>query len=126
MVAIPVATAALGCFIRYFTAKIRSVTIGPEVFVFWPELLLAAVFNLLTAASDLANRKLSAEEAGDSFLAIMSAGLVLLLALWIVSFMAAIPRTAPWRRVVWTYGVPHLSAIGALELSLLLALGAKA
>ncbi len=126
MVAIPVATAALGCFIRYFTAKkIRNDPIGMEIFVFWPELLLSSVFNLLTAASDLASKQLPAEDVADSLLAIMSAGLVLLLTLWLVSFMAAMPRSGRWRKVIWTYGLPHLSSVIALEVSLLLALSSK-
>lgn len=120
---VPLATAALGCFIRYFNKKIRRRKIDFEIFVVWPELMIAAFFNLLLLAADTATSK---GNTGSKLTNIYAASLTVLLLLWIVSFVAALPRKGKWRIVIWTYAFPFVVASGTLELSLQLSSGLRA
>jgi hypothetical protein len=119
---VPLATAALGCFIRYFRKKIRRHKIDFEIFVVWPELMIAAFFNLMLLAADTAASK---GNNGGKLINIYSANLTVLLLLWIVSFVAALPRKGKWRIVIWTYAFPFLVASATLELSLQLSRSLK-
>lgn len=120
---VPLAIASLGCFIRYFTKKLRRHKISAEVFIVWPELIIAALFNLLILISDTAEES---KPPTNRLLSLFAASLLTLLLLWVVSFVAALPRKTRRRLVVWTYGLPHLLALSALEVSLLLAHAPKA
>lgn len=120
---VPLATAALGCFIRYFGKKVHRYKITFEIFIVWPDLMIAAFFNLLLLAADTATTK---GNNSDKLTSIYTATLVVLLLLWIVSFVAALPRRVKWRIIIWTYAFPFLVASGTLELSLQLTSGLKA
>jgi len=119
---VPLVTAALGCFIRYFGKKVRRNKITFEIFIVWPDLMIAAFFNLLLLAADTAATK---GNNSDKLTSIYTATLAVLLSLWIVSFVAALPRRAKWRIIIWTYAFPFVVASGTLELSLQLTSGLK-
>ncbi|GIM93812.1 hypothetical protein [Paractinoplanes toevensis] len=119
MLVIPLVTAGMGMFIRYITANMRREPLNESVFIVWPELLIAALFNTLIKASDIAQS--SGPRVADDLLNLMTLTLVIALALWGMSFVAGKERDAGFRRIAFTYTVPHLVAVGALEVSLLLA-----
>jgi hypothetical protein len=119
---IPLATAALGCFIRYFSKKVRQHKVNIEIFVVWPDLMIAAFFNLMVVAADTATSKTDNNgKLSDIYLMCLA----VLLMLWIVSFVAALPRKGKWKIRIWTYVFPFVIASGTLELSLQLSSSLK-
>ena len=116
LLAIPLATAGLGCFIRYHAAKLQQKPVKGEIFIVWPELLIAGLFNVFVLILDLLG---GAADKG-TILGPFATCLVLLLSLWVVSFVAALPRSGP-RQVIWSYIFPHLMAFAGLEFSLIVA-----
>jgi hypothetical protein len=116
LLAVPLATAGLGCFIRYHAAKLQQRQVKGEIFIVWPELLIAGLFNVFVLILDLLGG--NAEKA--DLLGPFATCLVLLLSLWVVSFVAALPRQGS-RQVIWSYIFPHLMAFAGLEFSLIVA-----
>jgi hypothetical protein len=115
---VPLAAAALGCYIRYNAKKLKKHKVNAEIFVVWPELSIAAIFNLLILISDTAAKP---HPSPSRFVGLSSASVLALFGLWVISLVSGIPRKGKYRIAIWTYGFPHLVAFGILEVTLLLA-----
>jgi hypothetical protein len=122
-IGLPISAAVLGCWVKYFMARLRTEPITAEVFSVWLELTIVSLFNLLTAASQAAIEASKntipphLRHAYDEFLltSVVIAAVVVLW-LWLVSFTTAHSRTL-FGQYLW----PHLAALGVLVAVMLFA-----
>ncbi|NUR04592.1 MAG: hypothetical protein HOY79_51240 [Streptomyces sp.] len=118
LMGVPLAISLLGCFVRYTKCLIARLDPGPEVYIIWPDLFIAAIFNLLLLASDVAEKE---AKSADKLLSVTAAGIFAALMLAVVTVISSKPRTSKFRIVTFSYIFPHMAALASLELGLLLA-----
>jgi hypothetical protein len=137
LLVVPCAVASLGCWVRYFLAKVAGKKVlfrqneklsteqtvaAKEIFTIWPELMIVGIFNMLILASDFASGPGATTDStrSESLLVVTVCLSSSLLLLWLVSFTAAQSRPSGKKQVLLSVILPHLLGFGVLELSLIL------